>query len=279
MPTATHYALFTLVVLGVTFALALITLILPSRLHLAFSLLVALVALGTFGSFEFVREAIRKPYVIGNYLYANSLYSKPMPGDGGFTVERIDDAGILTTAKWLQDRTISKDNEEAVGREIFRVECQSCHTTDVYRGVRKYLVQRQWNRDTIFAMLNALDSMHNGVMPPFAGKDDERSALAAFLSTLSPVPPVTGEPAASAPDGQTVFERDCSMCHQIRPEDSVFSKLPRDSQKANDALKDLPGLFPGMPNLKLRDEQRTALVQWVNARRNVPAPGAAEGGK
>ena len=37
-------------------------------MHLAFSLLVALVALGAMGSFEFVREAIRKPYVISKYL-------------------------------------------------------------------------------------------------------------------------------------------------------------------------------------------------------------------
>ena len=62
MPTATHFALFAVILLGVTFALALLTLLRPGRMRLAFSLLVALVALGAMGSFEFVRESIRKPY-------------------------------------------------------------------------------------------------------------------------------------------------------------------------------------------------------------------------
>jgi hypothetical protein len=60
----------------------------PRRLHLAFSLVVALVAFGAMDSFEFVRESVRKPYIIENYLYANSLYSSSMPGDGGFTSTR-----------------------------------------------------------------------------------------------------------------------------------------------------------------------------------------------
>ena len=73
MPTATHFAWFAVIFLGVTFALALLTLLQPGRMRLAFSLPVALVALGAMGSFEFVRESIRKPFVIANYLYANSL--------------------------------------------------------------------------------------------------------------------------------------------------------------------------------------------------------------
>ena len=70
-------------------------------MHLAFSLLVALVALGAMGSFEFVREAIRKPYVISNYLYANSLYAAKIPGDGGFSVDEVNATGILKVAKWI----------------------------------------------------------------------------------------------------------------------------------------------------------------------------------
>ena len=71
----------------------------------------------------------------------------------------------------------------AVGREIFRVECQSCHTVHAYRAVSGYLEVRQWDQQEINAMLTGLDLMHNGVMPPFAGTDAERAALAAFLST------------------------------------------------------------------------------------------------
>ena len=88
MPTATHFALYAVILLSVTFAAGAARAGQPGRMHLAFSLLVALVALGAMGSFEFVREGIRKPYVISNYLYANSLYSTQIPGDAGFSVGR-----------------------------------------------------------------------------------------------------------------------------------------------------------------------------------------------
>jgi mono/diheme cytochrome c family protein len=273
MPTGTHFAVLAAILLTVTFALALITLVKPGRLHLSFSLLVALVALGAMGSFEFVREAIRKPYVIGNYLYANSLYATPMPGDGGFSVEKIDEVGVLKGAKWLSDRELTTDSQVAVGREVFRVECQSCHTTDSYRGVKKYVGLRQWDQKRIEAMLASLDVMHNGVMPPFAGTDRERAALAAFLATVQPV---AGSPPA---DGKTVFERNCSMCHRVRSDDALFARLPRDPQEASNALKDLPNLFIRMPDLKLSDQERTALVEWVNHERSGRmTPTAAQGG-
>ncbi len=111
-----------------TLLLALIALAAPRRMHLAFSLIVALVAFGALDSFEFVRESVRKPYVIVNYLYANSLYSPSIPGDGGFNADKINDAGVLKIATWINIRELTKDNQVAVGREIFRVECSSCHT-------------------------------------------------------------------------------------------------------------------------------------------------------
>ena len=124
-------------------------------------------------------------------------------------------------------------------------------------------------------MLGSLYLMHNGVMPPFAGTDAEQDALTAYLSSLQP------PPAAAAPiDGKTVYERNCGMCHQLLRDDHLFANLPRGPQAAVDALKDLPGMFPVMPDLKLTDGERRALVQWVNAERsNLPAGPAAKGGK
>jgi mono/diheme cytochrome c family protein len=273
MPTATHFALLAAILLPVTFVLALLARLRPGRLHLAFSLLVAVVALGALGSFEFVREAVRKPYLIVNYLYGNSLYVNSLPGDGGFTVEKVDAAGVLQTAKWLQNRELTANNQVAVGREIFRVECASCHTTDYYRGVRKYLALRLWDRNTIRAMLGSLDLMHNGVMPPFAGTPAERDALAAWLSSLEPQP----ARGAGPPNGQTVFERNCAVCHQARPDDPLFMGLPTNPRAARDALKSLPSLFAGMPDLRLSEAERAALVQWVNTQRGAASPIPAGG--
>jgi mono/diheme cytochrome c family protein/cytochrome bd-type quinol oxidase subunit 1 len=269
MPTGTHFAMSAIILLGVTLLLVLVASAWPARLHLAFSLLVAIVAFGAMDSFEFVRESVRKPYVIENYLFANSLYSTSMPGDGGFTVDNVSSAGVLATAKWIDDRSIAQDNRVAVGREIFRVECQSCHTAASYRGVHQYLVKRQWDEDEIRAMLGGLFMMHNGVMPPFAGTDSERDALGAYLASLQ-------SPASrdlTPPDGKTVFDRNCSMCHQARPDDHAFSNMPKDPQTAMDALKNLPGMFPVMPDLKLSEAERRVLVQWIDAQRLVQVAG------
>ncbi len=276
VPTAEHFASSALVLLGVTLALALWTLLRPAGMRLAFSLVVALVALGAMGSFEFVRESIRKPYVIANYLYANSLYSAKIPGDGGFSVDEVNASGILKSAKWINYRDLAKDDPTAVGREIFRIECESCHTVDAYRGIKGYLALRQWDRDKILAMLGGLDSMHGGVMPPFAGTNPERAALAAYLSTIWPV---TAAEAADDDDGKTVFAQNCAMCHFRKTGEPLFPNLTRDPAAAAEAFKDLPGLSVLMPDLKLSDRQRVALVEWINTQRRVTGPGnGAPGG-
>ncbi|HUB81799.1 MAG TPA: c-type cytochrome [Bryobacteraceae bacterium] len=254
MPTASHYAAQAQALAAVTFVLVLVTLISPKRLHLAYSLVIMLAALGTMGSFEFVREAIRKPYVIANYMYDNSLYCTPSATDGGFSVEAMDQKGVLNTARWVRH----PDGVEA-GREIFRVECQSCHTVDAYRGVRRFLVVRQWDKGQLSAMLGVLDMMHNGVMPPFAGIDGEREALAEYLATLYPVAPAPVE-------GAQLFEQNCVVCHQSAPDDPAIATIRSlDAQTAAEKLKDLPGLFVRMPDLKLNDQQRTALVHWIQS--------------
>jgi mono/diheme cytochrome c family protein len=271
MPTGTHFALLACLLLGGTLLLALLALVRPTRLHLAFSLLLAVVAFGAMDSFEFVRESVRKPFIIENYLYANSLYFAPMPGDGGFTVDNIGSAGVLKTAKWVENRDLTAVNQVAAGREIFRVECESCHTANRYRGVHQYIVKRQWDQDKLHAMLGVLFMMHNNVMPQFAGTDAELNALSAYLGSLQPMHP----PPDLHPDGKAVFEQNCSMCHLARPDDHLFTDMPKDPQTAIAALGSLPAMFPIMPDLKLSEDERRALVQWVNTQR--PAQ-AAKGG-
>ena len=275
MPTATEFSGYAVALLAAALLLALLTLVRPARMHLAFSLFLLLVALGAMGSFEFVRESVRKPYVIANYLYANSLYSAQIAGDGGMSADEVGDKGVLQSAKWIKNRELTAENQAEVGGEIFRVECESCHTPNAYRGLRHYIRLRQWDQSKIQAMLGGLQFMHNSAMPPFAGADAERGALARYLNTMEPV---TAEAAAAATDGKTIYEQNCSMCHQVTANDDMFKNLAADPQAASESLKDLTSLFPLMPDLKLGDRQRTALVAWVNSKRGSQ-PSAAGRGK
>ena len=173
----------------------------------AFSLLVALVALGAMGSFEFVRESVRKPYVISNYLYANSLYVDAMPGDGGFSVDEVSDAGVLHIGEMDRQPRADAGQPGCGGRARSSAwSAQSCHTANAYRGLKQYIALRQWDQNKIQAMLGGLDFMHNGVMPPFAGTDAERGALAAYLSSIEPI---SAQAATAATDGRTIFEQNC----------------------------------------------------------------------
>jgi len=252
MPTASHYALNAAVLAAVTFVLAVGTLIRPARLRVSYSLLVLLAALGTMGSFEFVREAIRKPFIIADYMYDNSLYSKQSGVDSGFSVEQVDKAGVLNTARWVR-----RAEGIAAGKEIFRVECQSCHTVDAYRGVRRLLAARQWDTEQLEAMLGSLDVMHNSVMPPFAGTDQERKDLSGYLATLYPASPTPLE-------GARLFHQNCAVCHRSGADDPAITTIrSMDPDSASEMLKSLPALFTRMPDLKLSEQQRSALVQWI----------------
>ncbi len=115
-------------------------------------------------------------------------------------------------------------------------------------------------------MLGGLEFMHNGVMPPFAGTDSERGALASYLTAIQPI---STSAAVAATDGETVFAENCGMCHRVSAGDSLFKNLPKDPTAAGEALKDLTSLFPLMPDLKLSDPQRASLAQWVNTQRSA----------
>jgi mono/diheme cytochrome c family protein len=260
MPTASRYALLILIFSIVTFALSLLTLIKPKKMHFAFSLVVLAAAFTTMWSFEFIRESLRKPYIIANYMYANSLYKTPMAGDGGFTVEQLNQTGVLKTAKWVQPREITEQNQVAVGREIFRVQCQSCHTVEAYRGIKAALQQRNWDVHTINQMLGSLDAMNNGAMPPFAGTEPEKFALATYLATIHPV---TKTPEMTM-SGKMTFQSNCAMCHRPDPSDGVYSGLKQmDEETLVAMLEDLPTLNPRMPNLKLTESERAELAKWL----------------
>jgi mono/diheme cytochrome c family protein len=122
---------------------------------------------------------------------------------------------------------------------------------------------RQWNYDTLHEMLGNLDLMHNGVMPPFAGTEDEQNALTAFIASVEPTPPAAQGPE----DGRVIFNHMCANCHQEKPDDSFFTRLrDLDAQTAEQALTNLPGMFIRMPNLKLNTGERETLVMWARTR-------------
>ncbi len=269
MPTATRYATLIAWSAIATFVLALAGYFMSRRVNMTYGLILMLSALATMWSFEFIREAVRKPYVINRFMYANGLMEYPSDTDGGFSVEKIDQNGVLKTAKWLTHQAITPENKLEAGRDIFRVECQSCHTVDSYRSVRQLIKNRGWPDSTINKMLEGLDLMHNSVMPPFTGLPDEQEALAAYLADLAGT---HNKPVISS--GKDVFHTYCNACHNYKPRDVLFRRLKRIEKEAGIAfLERLPRIFVRMPDLRLTEAERGMLMDWVKDQFNQTQKG------
>lgn len=166
-----------IVVVGIGFFVSILGTFAPKRLpkHLLFiPVLASFLFLGTF---ERLREFIRKPYVIGNYMYANGILVEEYP--------LYQQTGILKNTPYSAISEITEENKLQAGEDVFNLACSRCHTTHgvnsvVNRFERMYGTENPLNPD---AMKAYLKSMHNVryYMPPFPGNEKELDALAWYI--------------------------------------------------------------------------------------------------
>jgi mono/diheme cytochrome c family protein len=271
MPTATLYANLILYFSAAVLVFGLATLIWPRRVNLGWSLLVFLAAFGAFGSFEFIRESIRKPYVIRDYLYANSIYPRPVPGDAGLNVETLNRDGVLARARFVRHREVTDLNRLEAGRDLFVLQCMACHTERGHRGMVRPLQKKQWDCDALVTRLGTLDKMHNRVMPPFVGTRAEREALAAYLASIAPVTEKkpAPEPGAPAPtlDGAAIWAQHCADCHDREDieDPAIVGFLDKDAKTIAGMIGRLKELNDQMAPFAGTDAEREALARWIAA--------------
>jgi len=149
----------------------------PRHFNLTFAFLLAVLALSTTGVTEWVREAVRKPYIIYGYMYANSLRLAD--------VGRVRERGVLKSARWVRQHDVDPNALERAGEEVFRVQCASCHTVNGYNSIR--FAVKGWRWVMIDDQLVHLSEL-KGFMPPFVGTEGERKALGFWLASLNPQP-------------------------------------------------------------------------------------------
>ncbi|MFZ5816262.1 MAG: cytochrome ubiquinol oxidase subunit I [Bacillota bacterium] len=145
----------------------------PAKTSITFAVVMLALGLLATGGAEWVREGVRKPYVIYGYLYSN----------GHFVGEQPYAEGVLTRAKWSVYGSVENaPSLVAAGQDLFRVECASCHTVNGYNGIRPLV--KGWTADFAYDQIGRLN-MLKGYMPPFLGNDQERKALATYLESLN----------------------------------------------------------------------------------------------
>lgn len=156
----------------------------PNVVNKLFVWVLIIVGFGFYGSFEFIREAGRKPYLIHGYIYSN-----------GIRVSRqaeIQAKGIMKSAKWVSHRDITDQNLLAAGKELFEINCLSCHSVG---GPLNDILPRtaKFGFEGMQVMLGGIGKI-NTYMPPFWGTALERKALAAYIVKGLHHKPLTGEP-------------------------------------------------------------------------------------
>jgi len=155
---------------------------------------IVFLALAATGSTEYAREAIRKPYVIGEHMYSNSLRKNE--------IQKFNTDGYLTSSMW-----VAKDSmdELAKGKIMFAGQCLSCHTETGYRSMKRLMGPR--DAESVMSLLNSLHEAKDGnpykkYMPPLVGKKEEIEALGLYLVHLTKATKAadeaTGEPVANA---------------------------------------------------------------------------------
>ena len=92
----------------------------PQKVQKAVAFVILALGLVYMGGFEFMREGGRRPFVIYDHTYANSIPVTETAAANG--------QGFLTSARWIKHRQIDPDNRTAAGKEIFRIQCQGCHS-------------------------------------------------------------------------------------------------------------------------------------------------------
>lgn len=148
-------------------------------------MIVPLIAMFFFlGMFERIREFVRKPYVIGDYMYANSLVEDDYP------LYKRD--GILKHATYVKYNRVTESNKIEAGKEVFMITCSRCHTTSgINSVVKKFeILYGKENTFDVEAMKGFIEGMHNVrfFMPPFPGNDKELDALANYIKRLQQFP-------------------------------------------------------------------------------------------
>jgi mono/diheme cytochrome c family protein len=199
MPIATvvtHWTPWAVAALAVVILVG--PLALPRRSGRAVTYLVLALGLVCFGLGEWVREAVRKPWIVQDYLYVNGMRADEVDADRA--------QGVLGSARWAAP--VAANDSLAVGEQVFRNACQNCHARTGYNGLASRV--SGWDVDYTAALIQRLEYMRRP-MPPFIGTPGEARALALYLHSLPGVP----ESPPELTDGRLAYERRCSACHSI----------------------------------------------------------------
>jgi len=208
---------------------------------------VVMMALGLlwFGAFEWMRESIRKPFVIYDYMYGNGLEVR--------SADLYREDGLLPHIAYR-----TGDH----GADLFRHACRSCHTIDRYHPLKPAF---DGTDETFIAGIIKGAHALKGNMPPFLGTEKEAALIASHIYSRTDHRPIkTVYSLEGVQLGGKVYEIRCGKCHEFGGfNDKSESLLGLEPGDISDIL-DMAGDFAEeMPPFTGDDTERQTLIEYL----------------
>lgn len=144
---------------------------------------------------EFVREAVRKPYIVYNVVLGNQIFPEEIPRlreegylEGGtwtraFVAARHPQAAEAGAVNELRLASLPKEERVELGHVLFQHHCNDCHAVEAgYSAVAQ--LTRGWTREMIEETVRHLEKTHF-FMPPWCGTSEEALLLTEYLATVA----------------------------------------------------------------------------------------------
>ena len=170
----------------------------PSWLSPGFAGSLCLFGIAAFSTGEFIREAVRKPFVSYNVVLGNQVFPEE--------VEGLQTTGYLNGGRWTRayvaehyPRTIvdgriqgakllrlPHEDRVVLGHVLFQYHCNDCHAvSEGYSAVGPLLRGR--SRKMVRSTIEHLETVF--FMPPWSGTPEEAELLTDYLMTVRPPRP------------------------------------------------------------------------------------------
>ena len=171
----------------------------PGWLSPGFAILFFACGLAAVTTGEYIREAVRKPYIVYNVVASNQILPEEIPG--------LKKIGYLEGGRWtfawmakhypgaISGETIDEDkllqlpdkDQNNIGKVLFLYHCNDCHAiSDGYAPVGHLI--RGWTPEMIKLIVEHPEKALF-FMPPFAGTPQEVELLSKYLSSIRPAHP------------------------------------------------------------------------------------------
>jgi len=171
----------------------------PGWLTPGFAITLFLFGTAAFSTGEFIREAVRKPYVIYNVVFGNQI----TPDE----VSKFRAQGYLESGLWtkqyvaeyypqvLQNDTIDEakllelpqEDRIRLGEVLFQYHCNDCHAArQGYSAVAPLLTGK--SPKMVLSIVEHLEEAHL-FMPPWAGTPEEAELITDYLMSIAPQRP------------------------------------------------------------------------------------------